>query len=96
MLLKVARPFINWPAFTLMLFYILGLSVLWEVSLALPGGWWNYQHPRMMGVRIERWSQLPLEAVLVWFLAAFATVVVFEAMKVLFSRPSPRARGSGR
>jgi hypothetical protein len=86
-LLEVARPFINWQAFTLMLLYILGISVLWEVSLALPGGWWDYQPSRMIGIRIGRWNQLPLEAVLVWFLAAFATVVVFEAMKVFFAHP---------
>lgn len=83
---EVARPFVNWQAFAFVLIWILGVAVLWEVSLALPGGWWDYRHAQMMGIRIDRWSRLPLEAVLVWFLAPLATVVVFEAMKVFFAR----------
>lgn len=101
-LYRVARAFVNWQAFTLMLLYILAMSVLWEVSLAIPGGWWGYQKVTMMGIFIQRWTSLPIEAVFVWFLAAFATVVTFEAAKVfvhhplattrerLFARPAPQ------
>ncbi len=77
-----ARPLINWQAFSFMAVWLLGVSVLWEASLALPGGWWNYQHPRMVGLFVRAWSDLPLEAVGVWVLTAYATVVVFEALRV--------------
>jgi hypothetical protein len=87
-LYRVARDLVNWPAFALMLLYILGLSVLWEASLALPGGWWNYQHAQMVGLYVARWSSLPIEAVLVWFLGAFTSAVVFEAAKVFVHHPA--------
>lgn len=87
-LYRVARALVNWPAFLLMLLYVLGTSVLWEVSLALPGGWWRYRPAAMVGLFVARWSDLPVEAVLVWFLAAFATVVVFEAAKVFVHHPA--------
>lgn len=87
-LYKVARDVVNWPAFALMLLYILGLSVLWEASLALPGQWWDYRHEQMVGLYVARWTRLPVEAVLVWFLAAFATAIVFEAAKAFIYHPA--------
>lgn len=92
-LYRVARPFINWQAFTLMLLYIVAMSVLWEVSLAIPGGWWGYQELTMVGLYIKRWTSLPVEAVLVWFLAAFATTVTFEAAKVFVYHPATSTAG---
>ena len=61
-------------------------SVLWEATLALPYGWWNYQHPAMMGVFIGAWSGLPLEAVLVWLAVTYGTVIMFEVVKIWQSR----------
>lgn len=87
---RVAVPFINWRAFAFMMVVILGNSVLWEVSLALPQGWWQYREDAMIGLFLRRWHSLPIEAVVVWFLAPFATVVVFEALKVFFHHPEPR------
>ena len=40
--------FINWRALSLTLFLVLLISLLWEATLALPYGWWNYQHRQMM------------------------------------------------
>ncbi len=77
-----ARPLINWQAFSFMAVWLLGASVLWEVSLALPGGWWNYRPAQMVGLFIHPWSNLPVEAVVVWILTAYTTVVVFEALRV--------------
>jgi hypothetical protein len=48
----VARRFINWRALSLTMFFVLLVSLLWEATLALPYGWWNYQHGAMMGVFI--------------------------------------------
>jgi hypothetical protein len=86
---KRAKGLINWQAFSFMALWLLGMSVLWEASLALPGGWWNYQHPHMMGLYIHPWSELPLEAVLVWVLTGYTTVVFFEAMRVHAHRRRP-------
>jgi hypothetical protein len=79
---RVARRFINWRALSLTMFFILLVSMLWEATLALPYGWWNYQHAAMMGVFIGAWSGLPVEAVLVWLAVTFGTVILFEVVKV--------------
>ncbi len=74
--------FINWRAVSLTMFYVLLISMLWEATLALPYGWWDYQHEAMLGVFIGAWSGLPLEAVLVWLAVAYGTIIVFEAVKI--------------
>lgn len=81
-LYPVTRRFINWRAFSLTMFFILLVSMLWEASLALPYGWWNYQHHAMMGIFIGAWSDLPVEAVLVWLAVTYGTVILFEAVKI--------------
>ncbi|MGH9647292.1 MAG: hypothetical protein ACRD4E_10790 [Bryobacteraceae bacterium] len=85
------RRFINWRALSLTMFFILLISMLWEATLALPYGWWNYQHPRMMGVFIGAWSDLPIEAVLVWLAVTYGTVILFEAVKMWQARKEPSA-----
>lgn len=76
------RRFINWRAMSLTMFVLLLISMLWEATLALPYGWWNYQHGHMMGIFIGAWWGLPVEAVLVWVAVTYATVIVFEAVKI--------------
>jgi len=76
------RRFINWRALSLTMFLILLISMLWEATLALPYGWWDYQHPAMVGVFIGAWSDLPIEAVLVWLAVTYGTVILFEAVKI--------------
>jgi hypothetical protein len=77
-----ARRFINWRALSLTLFVILLISEMWEVTLALPYGWWNFQHPRMIGLFVGAWADLPIEEVFVWIAVTYATVIVFEVMKI--------------
>jgi hypothetical protein len=36
----------------------------------------------MMGVFIGAWSDLPVEAVLVWLAVTYGTVILFEAVKI--------------
>jgi hypothetical protein len=89
--------FINWRALSLTMFFILLISLLWEATLALPYGWWNYQHPAMTGIFIGAWSGLPIEAVMVWLAVTYATVIVFEAVKIwLASGRSAREMFLGR
>jgi hypothetical protein len=78
----VTRRFINWRALSLTMYFILLISMLWEATLALPYGWWNYQHGAMMGVFIGVWSGLPVEAVLVWLAVTYGTVILFEVVKI--------------
>lgn len=77
-----ARRFINWRAFSLTLFLILLVSLLWEATLAVPYQWWDYQPKQMIGIRIGAWSGLPVEAVCVWIAVTYATVIIFEVVKL--------------
>jgi hypothetical protein len=80
-LLPSAMPVINWRALSLTLFIILLTSLLWEVTLAVPYGWWGFQDAAMVGVRITAWSQLPIEEVGVWIAVTYATVIVYEIVR---------------
>jgi len=77
-----ARRFINWRAFSLTIFMILLVSILWEATLAVPYGWWGYQQNEMIGLFIGAWSRLPIEAVMVWLAVTYATAIVYEVVKV--------------
>ena len=77
-LLPAAMPVINWRALSLTMFIILLTSLLWEVTLAVPYGWWGFQDSAMVGIRITAWSRLPIEEVCVWFAVTYATVIVYE------------------
>ncbi|HAB15768.1 MAG TPA: hypothetical protein PLX89_09590 [Verrucomicrobiota bacterium] len=77
-----ARPFINWRAFSFTFFLILLISLLWEVTLAIPYGWWGYRPATMMGLFIDAWPGLPIEAVCVWLAVTFTTVIIYEVIKI--------------
>ncbi|HTY84073.1 MAG TPA: hypothetical protein VMB19_07630 [Silvibacterium sp.] len=81
LLFPSARPVINWRALSLTMFMILLVSLLWEVTLALPYGWWNFQDDTMIGLRITAWARLPIEEVFVWVAVTWATVIVYEIVK---------------
>ncbi len=80
-LLPAARPVINWRALSLTMFILLVTSLLWEVTLALPYGWWNFREEQMLGIRITAWSFLPIEEVYVWIAVTYSTVIVYEIVK---------------
>jgi hypothetical protein len=80
--LETARPFINWRAFSLTLFLIVLVSLLWEATVAVPYGWWGYQPQQMIGLFIGAWSELPIEAVCVWVAVTYATTIIFEIIKL--------------
>jgi hypothetical protein len=87
----VARRFINWRAFSVTIFMLLLISLLWEATLAVPYGWWGYQPRPMMGMFIGAWAGLPLEAVVVWMAVSYATTIVYEIVK-LWQASGKRAR----
>ena len=80
-LLPSARPVINWRAFSLTAFFVLLVSLMWEATLAIPYGWWNFRDEQMLGVRITAWGQLPIEEVCLWIAVTYATVIVYETVK---------------
>lgn len=80
-LFPAARPVINWRAFSLTCFIILLTSMLWEATLALPYGWWDYQHSQMIGLYVLAWHCLPIEAIFVWLAVTYMTVIVYEIVK---------------
>ncbi|HET9367683.1 MAG TPA: hypothetical protein VFO22_06395 [Candidatus Udaeobacter sp.] len=77
-----AQRFINWRAFSFTFFLLLLISLLWEATLALPYGWWEYRSNILIGLHIGAWSGLPLEAVCVWFAVTFTTVITYEVIKI--------------
>jgi hypothetical protein len=76
------RRFINWRALSLTLFVILLISMFWEATLAVPYSWWNYQKPRMTGLFIGAWANLPIEAVTVWLAVTYGTIIIYEVVKI--------------
>lgn len=80
-LLPSARPVINWRAFSLVAFFVLLVSLIWEATLAIPYGWWNFRDEQMLGVRITAWGYLPIEEVCLWMAVTYATIIVYETVK---------------
>jgi hypothetical protein len=77
-----AQRFINWRAFSFTFFLLLLISLLWEATLALPYGWWEYRANALIGLNIGAWSGLPIEAVCVWFAVTFTTIITYEVIKI--------------
>lgn len=90
LLYPTALPFVNWRALSLTFFILVLISLLWEVTLAIPYQWWGYQDRQMMGVFIDAWTNLPLEAVLVWMVVSYTTVIVYESIKVFITLKATR------
>ena len=86
---RCACPFINWRAFSVMLMWVLLTSLLWEGTLASPYGWWRYRPEWMMGLHIAAWSDLPVEAVVLWIAVSFTTISVYETIKVYLHMKTP-------
>jgi hypothetical protein len=80
-LFPAAMPVVNWRAFSLVMFLMLLTSLLWEATLGVPYGWWDYQPSEMMGIFINAWGRLPIEAVCVWLAVSFQTIIVYEIVK---------------
>ncbi len=76
-----ALPVVNWRAFSLTMFIVLLISLLWEATLGVPYGWWGFQDTQMIGIRITAWSRLPIEEVFIWIAVTYATVIVYENVR---------------
>jgi hypothetical protein len=77
---------VNWQAVSFVLLSVLIISIIWEVTMGIPYGWWGYRREMMMGIFIKPWFNLPLEAVAVWLTVTFTTVTVYEAICLFFEK----------
>ena len=67
------------------------ISLIWEATLALPYQWWGFQHRAMTGIFIGAWHDLPIEEIVVWFSVSYATIIIYETIKIwLTSRKTLR------
>ena len=83
-LYPTVKNFINWRAVSFTSMAMLLISLMWEATLALPYGWWGYNSEVMIGIYIKPWSNLPLEAVVVWVSVSFTSIFIYEAFKIAF------------
>lgn len=93
MFLEVVLRFVNVRAMVFTLQSMLLIALLWEATLALPYGWWNYQHNQMMGIFITPWSNLPIEAALLWFAATWSNIAIYEVAKLFVHHRSKPPSG---
>ncbi len=84
---RSVRALISWRAFSLVMFITLAVSQLWEASLAIPYQWWGYEPEQMLGFFIPGWTNLPIEAPLLWLVVTWATVTWYEAFRVIYAHP---------
>jgi hypothetical protein len=81
----VARPFINWRAFSLGFIFLLLVSLFWEATIAVPYQWWGFQPKQMLGLFINGFCGLPVEEPLLWMGITWATIIIYETIStVLF------------
>jgi hypothetical protein len=92
----VARPFINWRAFSLGFVFLLLVSLFWEATIAVPYQWWGFQPKHMLGMFINGFCGLPVEEPLLWMGITWATIIIYETIStLLFMEWSPRPRPGG-
>jgi hypothetical protein len=77
---RIAFQFINWRALATAWLFVLAISQFWEASLGVPYGWWAYVPDQMMGIFLKPHCDLPIEAVLVWTLGTWTTVIIYETI----------------
>lgn len=58
------------------------ISLLWEGTLGLAYGWWNYRPRQMMGIFIEPWYNLPIEEIVTWAASGWMNVTILEVVKI--------------
>jgi hypothetical protein len=82
---RISRLFVNTRALVFTIVTTLCISIIWEVTLALPRGYWGYNSGQMVGVFISFWTDLPIEAVTVWLFSSLI-ILSYEYTKVQLYR----------
>jgi len=91
---NATKDLVNWRALSLAVLYVLGTSIIWEVTLAFPRQWWGYQPDALLGVVVHPWTvdpswPFPIEAALVWLSAPFSCIFTYELVKAYHYHPNP-------
>lgn len=76
------KCFINTGALHMTILLGTLISLIWEVTLAMPYGWWGYQPDYMLGFYIAPWYNLPIESVLLWLAAGWSTIFLYEFVRL--------------
>lgn len=79
---QTVRTFVNQRALVFTMMTVILVSLLWEVTLGIPYGWWGYRMDAMMGIRIRPWFDLPVEAVFLWVVSGWGNVTLYELLKL--------------
>jgi hypothetical protein len=91
-LYRAIGAYVNWPAFAATTLHVVVTSIIWEVTLAIPRGWWGYRESGMIGIAIAAWSSplsmFPIEAAFVWVCVVFSSVLSYEFAKALTHHPA--------
>jgi hypothetical protein len=90
----VAKPYINWRAFSLAFLFIVLVSLFWEATIAVPYSWWGFQNREMLGLTINGFCGLPVEEPLLWMGVTWATIILYETVYTLFFVLAPGAKGT--
>lgn len=96
MFFRAVVKFVNLRALVFALQSILFIGLVWEVTLALPYGWWGYRPQQMVGIFLTPWSNLPIEAAFLWGAAAWSNIGVYEVFKLWMHRPERRGAARSR
>lgn len=87
---RLTKRYVNWRAFIFTLTLTTLISIIWEVTLAIPRGYWGYQANQMLGIYVPAWassySKLPIEAVTVWIFCTLVTLI-YEYIKIVIFLP---------
>jgi len=79
---QAVRRFVNQRALVFTMLTVILVSLLWEVTLGIPYGWWGYRMNAMMGLTIRPWFDLPVEAAFLWVVAGWGNVTLYELLKL--------------
>ena len=76
------HKFTNPRAFLFVMVLQVLVSIVWEATLALPYGYWNYKLTAMVGLVAIPWSNLALEACFLWVSVAWGVMFMYELSKI--------------
>ena len=83
---NAVRDTVNWRAFAFTALTTMFISVIWEVTLALPYQWWAFREEQMLGLYIGAWTGIPIEEPVLWVLVSFTTIISYEAVRKMLER----------
>jgi hypothetical protein len=96
-LYRAVKQFMNWRAFAFAFSGLVLISVIWEATLGVPYGWWMYKREYMLGLKFHAWSDLPVEAVMLWLVGSWDAIMLYEFLRAyLHMDRSPKERLFGR